>query len=253
MLPTCLSRREGAPTRPTRTRLGSSHQHAGQAPPYRGHKAKFAPCETPPGRVGFGAEVGFSIYIHRRGFTSTTTNSHQPSLLPPKACGRGRAGARPTRAARPTGAPYARAHYALHASTLRERTTRTTRAPCAATLCAHGMRARPTRALSPLPRARPAPGLHARSASSHQHAGQAHHAGVLHPPVAGFISTSAGLLRRARAEAVSCSASCRVKAYANDTARQPTPTRKPRPKGGPSTTPNTATDTGPSAWRERRH
>ena len=27
-----------------------------------------------------------SLYIHRRGFTSTTTNSNQPSQLPPKAC-----------------------------------------------------------------------------------------------------------------------------------------------------------------------
>ena len=244
----------------------------------------------------FGAEVGFSIYIHRRGFTSTTTNSHQPSLLPPKACGRGRG-----RAARAcgdvgragAGAPHARTPRAQGASArnagprgrapaarLRERNTRapartssahSTRAPCARTLrarapyastlrghltrarpyahlrttCARTLRARPTRALSL--------SLPARSASSHQHAGQAHHAGVLHPPVAGFISTPAGLLRRARAEAVSCSASCRVKAYANDTARQPTPTRKPRRRGGPSTTPSTATDTGPSAWRERRH
>ena len=253
-------------------------------PPYRGHKAKFAACETPPGRGWFGAEVGFSIYIHRRGFTSTTTNSHQPSLLPPKACGRegGRAGAgapyahtprahtpraqsarapetpayaggRPKRAyasalralnARPLRANPTResTRRALQASTLREHPAR---APYPRTTCARTLRARPTRALSL--------SLPARSASSHQHAGQAHHAGVLHPPVAGFISTPAGLLRRARAEAVSCSASCRVKAYANDTARQPTPTRKPRPRGGPSTTPNTATDTGPSAWRERRH
>ena len=29
----------------------------------------------------FGAEVGFSIHIHRRGFTSSSTNSNQPSLL----------------------------------------------------------------------------------------------------------------------------------------------------------------------------
>ena len=238
----------------------------------------------------FGAEVGFSIYIHRRGFTSTTTNSHQPSLLPPKACGRegGRAGAGAPHARTPRAqsarAPEARAYAggrpkracasalrALHAripsarsalaprardSTARARAPAAhskraplrehpTRAPYPRTTCARTLRARPTRALSL--------SLPARSASSHQHAGQAHHAGVLHPPVAGFISTPAGLLRRARAEAVSCSASCRVKAYANDTARQPTPTRKPRPRGGPSTTPNTATDTGPSAWRERRH
>ena len=63
----------------------------------------------------FGAEVGFSIYIHRRGFTSSTTNSNQPSQLPPKARRRG-APTRPTHApyaralrTRPTHAPYARA------------------------------------------------------------------------------------------------------------------------------------------------
>ena len=33
--------------------------------------------------------------MHRRGFTSTTTNSNQPSQLPPKACGRAAHRARP--------------------------------------------------------------------------------------------------------------------------------------------------------------
>ena len=151
----------------------------------------------------FGAKVGFSIYIHRRGFTSTTTNSHQPSQLPPKARRRASLGAvaRP-RALCPQAhapyAPYARAHapYARpritrtpYARTLRDaRMPRDSRMPRAHATRTQNTRATrfPTRALSLclcLP---------ARSASSHQHAGQAHHAGVLHPLVAGSISAPAG-------------------------------------------------------------
>ena len=48
----------------------------------------------------FGAEVGFSIYIHRRGFTSTTTINHQ-SVLPASQGARARPmRSRDTRAAR---------------------------------------------------------------------------------------------------------------------------------------------------------
>ena len=139
----------------------------------------------------FGAEVGFSIYIHRRGFTSTTTNSHQPSLLPlPR-----RVGARTgERAHTPRAHPTRR----LYARTLRAHLTR---APYARSLTratyASNLTRFPTRFLTrALPRAPyPACALHLvfpRSASSHQHAGQAHHAGVLHPLVAGSISAPAG-------------------------------------------------------------
>ena len=34
----------------------------------------------------FGAEVGFSLYVHRRGFTSPSTINHQSVYLPPNAC-----------------------------------------------------------------------------------------------------------------------------------------------------------------------
>ena len=40
-------------------------------PPYWGHKAKFAPCETPLGWIGLALKLD-SLYIHRRGFTSST-------------------------------------------------------------------------------------------------------------------------------------------------------------------------------------
>ena len=82
-LPRRVSAATGAPAR-----LGSSHQHAGQAPPYRGHKAKFAPCETPPGRVGLVLKLD-SLYIYIGG----VSHHHAPSIinqcyLPPKARGR---------------------------------------------------------------------------------------------------------------------------------------------------------------------
>ena len=93
-LPRRVSAATGAPAR-----LGSSHQHAGQAPPYRGHKAKFAPCETPPGRVGLVLKLD-SLYIYIGG----VSHHHAPSIinqcyLPPKARERADrcAGAHPTR------------------------------------------------------------------------------------------------------------------------------------------------------------
>ena len=194
-----------------------------------------------------GARVGV------RALARLTRTPHARKVL-------GRPKRRPTRAgarSAPTRALYARStraptrdstrtrestRRALQASTLREHPTR---APYPRTTCA--------RTLRPLPHARPEPESSRALSEFAPTRWASPPCRCPSPPVAGFISTPAGLLRRARAEAVSCSASCRVKAYANDTARQPTPTRKPRPRGGPSTTPNTATDTGPSAWRERRH
>ena len=44
-------------------------------PPNRGHKATFAPCETPPGWIGLVLKLD-SLYIHRRGFTSSSTINH---------------------------------------------------------------------------------------------------------------------------------------------------------------------------------
>ena len=71
-------------------------------PPYRGHKAKFAPCETPPGWIGLVLKLD-SLYIYIGG----VSHHHQPSLinqcyLPPKACGRVAPGGR-TRPARALG------------------------------------------------------------------------------------------------------------------------------------------------------
>ena len=168
-------------------------------PPLEGTRpTEFAPCETPPGRVGLVLKLD-SLYIHRRGFTSTTTNSYQPSLLPlPR-----RVSARTSRA-HPTRTPHARTPRAHptrtscaghHARALRALTRDPEREPARAT-----QRSRPTRTAY----ARPEPGLPARSASSHQHAGQAHHAGVLHPLVAGSISAPAGRcgVRRPKRSAV---------------------------------------------------
>ena len=97
-------------------RLGSSHQHAGQAPPYRGHKAKFAPCETPPGRVGLVLKLD-SLYIYIGG----VSHHHAPSIinqcyLPPKARERANQCAR---SARTPHAHTLRAHARTCAHTLR--------------------------------------------------------------------------------------------------------------------------------------
>ena len=119
-------------------RLGSSHQHAGQAPPYRGHKAKFAPCETPPGRVGLVLKLD-SLYIYIGG----VSHHHAPSIinqcyLPPKA--RGRAPHAHTLRAHPCARP-ARAYARLYARD-------PTRGILRAGSYARDPRARPTRALS---------------------------------------------------------------------------------------------------------
>ena len=68
----------------------------------------------------FGAEVGFSIYIHRRGFTSSCTINHQ-SVLPASQGARARRAARAH--ARYAYAPCAHARYGY--------------APCARAPCAH--------------------------------------------------------------------------------------------------------------------
>ena len=139
----------------------------------------------------FGAEVGFSLYIHRRGFTSTATNSNQPSQQPPKARWRG---ARAARSAR-------------------------------------------------------APNAYARLASSHQHPGQPHHTGVIHPLVAGSIPATRGVAACAgRSGLLSTVARAVASRHgASDNARRPKPkpTRKPGPGSRHSAT--------PSKWRSRRH
>ena len=131
----------------------------------------------------FGAEVGFSIYIHRRGFTSSSTNSNQPSQLPPKARGR----VRPARARR------------------------------------------------------------TRRAGSHQYAGQPHHAGALHPLVAGSIPAPAGDCGVRGPKRSTVARAVASKHGASDNARRPNlkPMRKPRPGSGPSAIPST--------WRSSRH
>ena len=129
----------------------------------------------------FGAEVGFSIYIHRRGFTSTTTNSHQPSLLPlPRR-------ARPTPRRHTPTRPRLRAPRlrALRLRALRLRALRLRAAPAP-----YALRALRLRALRP--RSGPTRPTLARPVPSHQHAGQPHLAGVLHHLVVGSISAPAG-------------------------------------------------------------
>ena len=106
-LPRRVSAATGAPAR-----LGSSHQHAGQAPPYRSHKAKFAPCETPPGRVGLVLKLD-SLYIYIGG----VSHHHAPSIINHQSVLPASQGARARRAAR------AHARYAY--------------APCAHAPCAH--------------------------------------------------------------------------------------------------------------------
>ena len=86
-----------APASLTSARLGSSHQHAGQAPPYQGHKAKFAACETPPGRVGLVLKLD-SLYIYIGGVSPPpppTATNHRCCLpwrvgAPPRARPRAR-------------------------------------------------------------------------------------------------------------------------------------------------------------------
>ena len=148
-LPRRVSAATGAPAR-----LGSSHQHAGQAPPYRGHKAKFAPCETPPGRVGLVLKLD-SLYIYIGG----VSHHHAPSIinqcyLPPKARERANrcAGAHPTHTLRahPARAPRALTRDFTRATTLRARPNARdpTRGTLRARANAREPRARPTRALS---------------------------------------------------------------------------------------------------------
>ena len=98
-------------------------------PPLDGTRpTEFAPCETPPGRVGLVLKLD-SLYIHRRGFTTTTTTTttNHKSVLPTSQ------GAWARSAKRACG-PYAHA---------------------------------------------PASLTSARLGSSHQHAGQPHHTGVI--------------------------------------------------------------------------
>ena len=45
-------------------------------PPYRGHKAKFAPCETPPGWIGLVLKLD-SLYIYIGG----VSHHHPPSII----------------------------------------------------------------------------------------------------------------------------------------------------------------------------
>ena len=140
---------------------------------------------NPPEWIGLVLKLD-SLYIHRRGFTSTTTINHQ-SVLP----------TRPRREGAPGSARLGR-----------------------------GIgRVRPT--------------------GSRLRAGQLHHAGALHPLVAGSIPAPAGgggvggPKRSAVARAVAS------RHDANNTARRPKPMRKPRPGSRHSTI--------PSAWRSRRH
>ena len=145
-------------------------------PPYRGHKAKFAPCETPPGRVGLVLKLD-SLYIYIGGVSPPpppTATNHR-CCLPRRAGARvgvralahltralharkvrgrptrspARAGARsaPTRAlyARFTRAPYAREHPHAREHPPRTPSEHSTRAPYAGTLPAHDLRAHPTR------------------------------------------------------------------------------------------------------------
>ena len=204
-------------------RLGSSHQHAGQAPPYRGHKAKFAPCETPPGRVGLVLKLD-SLYIYIGG----VSHHHAPSIinqcyLPPKARGR---------------APHAhtlRAHPRAHPA---RTPMRAPRARLRATLRARPNARDPTRGIlragsTRTAYARPEPGLPARSASSHQHAGQAHHAGVLHPLVAGSISAPAGRcgVRGPKRSPVARAVASRHTQTTPRGSRSRSPRPRPRPRG----------------------
>ena len=109
-------------------------------PPYRGHKAKFAPCETPPGRVGLVLKLD-SLYIYIGGVSPPpppTATNHR-CCLPRRAgagvrarwwaCGRWRTSrAHPTRA-KCAGARNAGLRGRAPEARLRERSTRTQRAP----------------------------------------------------------------------------------------------------------------------------
>ena len=69
------------------------------------------------------------------------------------------------------------------------------------------------------------------------------------------LSPQQGGLRRTRAEAMYCSASCRVKAWRKrqrPAAEDPKPMRKARPRSGLSAILTTPTGLGPSTWRSRR-
>ena len=92
-------------------------------PPYRGHKAKFAPCETPPGWIGLVLKLD-SLYIYIGGVSPPPppTATNHCSCLPR------RAGAPRARAPH---APYAYAQTLMNAHTL---CTHITHTPYAHTL-----------------------------------------------------------------------------------------------------------------------
>ena len=152
-------------------------------PPLEGTRpTEFAPCETPPGRVGLVLKLD-SLYIYIGGVSPPpppTATNHR--CYPSQGVW-----ARAPVSARPPHAHILRAHPARAIMRALARSSA-------------NQRTRPTRTAY----ARPEPGLPARSASSHQHAGQAHHAGVLHPLVAGSISAPAGRcgVRRPKRSAV---------------------------------------------------
>ena len=250
-LPRRVSAATGAPAR-----RGSSHQHAGQAPPYRGHKAKFAPCETPPGRVGLVLKLD-SLYIYIGG----VSHHHAPSIinqcyLPPEE--RGRAAPRgPTRAT-PTRPAPTRAAPTRPAPTSRTPTRPTPARPTPA---------RPTPA--PL-RPRPTPAPHARARCAHApnanapdaHAPEAHASRAFaptrwatppyrcpSPPCHGVYPRDKGAAACAGRSGLLATVARAVESRhgASDNMRRPKPkpTRKPGPENRHSAI--------PSAWRSRRH
>ena len=101
-----------------------------------------------------------------------------------------------------------------------------------AALSAYALRARSTRT---------------RPTSSRLRAGQPHHAGALHPLVAGSIPAPAGGcgVGGPKRSAVARTVASRHGASDNARRPKPKPTRKPRPRSGPSTIPSTC--------RSRRH
>ena len=70
------ARRAGAPHGRATGALREFAPTRWATPPYRGHKAKFAPCETPPGWIGLVLKLD-SLYIYIGG----VSHHHPPSII----------------------------------------------------------------------------------------------------------------------------------------------------------------------------
>ena len=212
----------------------------------------------------FGAEVGFSIYIHRRGFTSSCTINHQ-SVLPASQGARARRAARaharyayaPCAHAPCAHAPYAYALYApRHTRVIRRRAPRPRaprpRAPRPRALRSRGPRSRAHARHARAPHARApyarAPYAHATPAFARTRWATPPYR-CPSPPCRGVYPRDKGAAACAGRSDLLATVARAVESRhgASDNMRRPKPkpTRKPGPENRHSAI--------PSAWRSRRH